>query len=164
MSYSQAKKAPIPPHTLTVSSNRKTLKPSASPRIMRSNVKGAEADFQSILFKSIAILFAILKWKCIAILQFCNIAPPEKVLQYCNTSILFTEKKPIIHKFDSAYKGGFWKTLVPKSLSRDFNRFLTEFWWYFQVYLNFSNFPIQFYIWKNQKTVSFFKVLRFNTS
>ena len=47
MSYSQAKKAPIPPHTLTVSSNRKTLKPSelASPRIMRSNVKGAEEGF-----------------------------------------------------------------------------------------------------------------------
>ena len=117
----------------------------------------SKSDFQSILFKSIAILFAILKWKCIAILQFCNIAPPEKVLQYCNTSILFTERKPIIHKFYSAYIGVYWKTLVPKSLSRDFNRFLTEFWWYLQVYLNFSNFPIQFYIWKTKKQCHFLK-------
>ena len=73
-------------------------------------------DFQSILFKSIAILFAILKWKCIAILQFCNIAPPEKVLQYCNTSILFTERKPIIHKFDSAYIGGLLKNFSTQIL------------------------------------------------
>ena len=90
-------------------------------------------------------------------MQFCNIAPPEKVLQYCNTSILFTERKPIIHKFDFAYLRIYWKTLVPKSLSRDFNRFLTEFWWYLQVYLNFSNFPIQFYIWKTKKQCHFLK-------
>ena len=85
-------------------------------------------------------------------------------MQYCNTSILFTEEKPIIHKFDFTYLAIYWKTLVPKSLSRDFNRFLTEFWWYLQACLNFSNFPIQFYIWKSQKTVSFFKVLHFNNS
>ena len=86
--------------------------------------------------------------------MYCNIA----ILQYCtsNTSILFTERKPIIHKFDFAYLGIYWKTFVPKSLSRDFNRFVTEFWWYLQAS------PIFQFNW-NQKTVSFFKVLHFNT-
>ena len=46
-------------------------------------------DRQSILLKSIAIVFAILGWKSIAILHFAILLEFKKVLKYCNTSILF---------------------------------------------------------------------------
>ena len=103
-------------------------------------------------------------------MQYCNSAILHLQKKYCNTAILqyFLQKgnlfftSLIVHILKIFRE--LLKNLSAQILGRDFNRLLTEFWWYLQTYLNFSNFPIQFYIWKYQKTMSFFEVLHFNTS